>query len=67
MKSSLINTSKLALTAQQRSGNSSNPDDMKYKAAKYHYKIQEKLKKDYVSQHKTVPTGYEEYLQPFRE
>lgn len=40
-------------------------EKMKYKAAKYHYKIQKYLIDNYVSQNKDVPMGYEKYLKPF--
>lgn len=36
----------------------------KYKAKKYHYKIQHKLK-EMQSAGKTIPEGYEQYLLPF--
>lgn len=35
-----------------------------YKAKKYHYKCQMKLK-EMQSQGKSVPSGYEKYLKPF--
>lgn len=41
-------------------------EKMRYKAAKYHYKIQHHLNENYVKQGKAIPQGYAEYLQPFR-
>ena len=42
-----------------------NEDDLLlYKAKKYHYKCQARLK-ERMSQGKTCPQGYEKYLQPF--
>jgi hypothetical protein len=42
-----------------------NPEEYyKYKAEKYHYKCQKKLK-EMMAQGKTCPAGYEIYLQPF--
>lgn len=40
-------------------------DLMKYKAAKYHYKIQGVLNERYIAQGIPVPKGYEQYLEPF--
>jgi hypothetical protein len=37
----------------------------KYKAEKYHYKIQQKLK-EMQAKGKSIPEGYERYLQPFQ-
>ena len=36
-----------------------------YKAMKYHYKIQDFLKKNYVAIGKKIPEGYEEYLKDY--
>ena len=41
-------------------------EKMRYKAAKYHYKIQQHLHEHYVSKGAEIPQGYAEYLQPFR-
>jgi hypothetical protein len=41
-----------------------NNDYYQYKAKKYHYKCQMKLK-EMQSQGKSVPSGYEKYLKPF--
>lgn len=40
-------------------------DTYRYKAKKYHYKIQHKLKQ-MQSEGKSIPQGYEIYLQPFQ-
>ena len=37
----------------------------RYKAMKYHMKIQQKLQTDYVAKGIAVPSGYEQYLKPF--
>ena len=49
-----------------RGGAAKNEDQdfYKYKAKKYHYKIQQKLK-EMRSQGKTFPVEYEQYLKPF--
>jgi hypothetical protein len=39
---------------------------MRYKASKYHYKIQNHLNVNYVTKGETIPEGYEKYLQPFQ-
>lgn len=38
----------------------------KYKAKKYHYKIQQALKQ-MLANGKSVPDGYDKYLQPFSD
>lgn len=38
----------------------------KYKARKYHYKIQQALKQ-MLANGQSVPAGYEKYLQPFSD
>ena len=38
----------------------------KYKARKYHYKIQQSLKQ-MLANGQTVPVGYEKYLMPFTD
>lgn len=58
--------------AQMRGGNlpgsntrfDNEEDLLLYKAKKYHYKCQAKLK-EMMSQGKSCPAGYEKYLQPF--
>lgn len=37
-----------------------------YKAFKYHMKIQDKLKREYVGKGLPIPSGYEEYLGPYK-
>jgi len=46
----------------QKGGN--DEEYYRYKARKYHYKCQTKLK-EMQSQGKSVPSGYEKYLGPF--
>jgi hypothetical protein len=49
------------------SGNRFDSEDdlLLYKAKKYHYKCQAKLK-EMMAQGKSCPVGYEKYLEPFR-
>jgi hypothetical protein len=39
---------------------------MRYKASKYHYKIQNHLNVKYVTKNVSIPEGYAQYLQPFQ-
>ena len=47
-----------------QSVNKDNDEHYRYKAKKYHYKIQQKLK-EMQTQGKAIPQGYEQYLKPF--
>lgn len=50
---------------QSKSMHGGNIEDLYlYKAKKYHYKCQAKLKQ-MMREGKAIPTGYEQYLQPF--
>jgi hypothetical protein len=50
--------------SQMRGGFMGNDDLYLYKAKKYHYKCQMKLK-EMMARGESVPAGYEKYLQPF--
>ena len=53
------------VTNTQGNNTNENTDEhYRYKARKYHYKIQQKLK-EMQTQGKAVPQGYEQYLKPF--
>lgn len=55
-----------SMNSGMNQGIGTNPVElMKYKAAKYHYKIHSVLNDRYVSQGIPVPKGYDQYLQPF--
>jgi len=45
-------------------GGAPDEEHYRYKAKKYHYKIQQKLK-EMQTQGKAIPQGYEQYLKPF--
>ncbi len=57
-------TSGQSLDSSIKGGFSNNDELMLYKAKKYHYKNQNKLK-EMMAQGKPCPAGYEKYLQPF--
>lgn len=54
-----------SLNAPSSNVPSSNSNVYEHKARKYHMKIQQVLKTDYVNKGLSVPAGYEQYLQPF--
>lgn len=54
------------LNIRPQSGVKANDDELYlYKAKKYHYKCQQKLR-ELMAQGKPCPAGYEKYLEPFR-
>lgn len=62
-----VDTKQPTITTPSQSSSNVVKDDnyYRYKAEKYHYKIQQKLKKDFVANNKPIPNGYEQYMKPF--
>ena len=63
-----VNTASHTMTTNNENDNSNKAvtGRMRYKASKYHYKIQNHLNTNYISKNLAIPQGYEKYLQPFQ-